>query len=149
VAFWRGVKRRLKSLLAPGVFVAVASFFVWHTIHGERGTLARERRYEEIAAAQLGLEAARAENAAVQRRVNGLRAGFQCRFQNTLPLHITVSRRIAADVNRFITRLHMGSLRIGISVDSHRAHPQALGSGSDAAGNFAPVGNQDFAEHGQ
>ena len=74
VAFWRGVKRRLKSLLAPGVFVAVASFFVWHTIHGERGTLARERRYEEIAAAQLGLEAARAENAAVQRRVNGLRA---------------------------------------------------------------------------
>jgi hypothetical protein len=64
-------------------------------------------------------------------------------------LQITVSRRIAADVNRFITRLHMGSLRIGISVDSHRAHPQALGCGSDAAGNFAPVGNQDFAEHGQ
>jgi len=37
--------------------------------------LARERRHQEIAAAQAALEVARAENAAVQRRVNGLRAG--------------------------------------------------------------------------
>ena len=75
MAFWRGVKRRLKSLVAPTVFVAVAAFFIWHTIHGERGVLARERRHQEIAAAQAALEVARAENAAVQRRVNGLRAG--------------------------------------------------------------------------
>lgn len=74
MAFWRGVKRRLKALVAPAIFLAVAGFFVWHTVHGERGTLARERRVEEIRAASLSLEAARAEQAAVLRRVNGLRA---------------------------------------------------------------------------
>jgi cell division protein FtsB len=74
MSFWRGVKRRLKALVAPTVFLAVGGFFVWHTIHGERGTLARERRIHDIATAQAGLEAARADHAAVQRRVNGLRA---------------------------------------------------------------------------
>jgi cell division protein FtsB len=74
MAFWRGVKRRLKALVAPTVFLAVGGFFVWHTIHGERGTLARERRGHDIAAATATLEAARAEQLAVLRRVNGLRA---------------------------------------------------------------------------
>jgi cell division protein FtsB len=74
VAFWRGVKRRLKTLVVPAIFGAVAGFFIWHTIHGERGTLARERRQQEIMTAQAGLESARIEFAAVQRRVNGLRA---------------------------------------------------------------------------
>jgi len=74
MAFWRGVKRRLKSLLFPTVFVAVSCFFVWHTIHGERGTLARERRVMEIAQAQAQLRATQAEQTAVSRRVSGLRA---------------------------------------------------------------------------
>lgn len=74
MAFWRGVKRRVKAFLAPAIFLAVAGFFVWHTINGERGTLARERRVEDIRAASASQEAARAEQAAVLRRVNGLRA---------------------------------------------------------------------------
>jgi cell division protein FtsB len=74
MAFWRGVKRRLKALLLPAILLAVAGFFVWHTMHGERGTLARERRVEDIRAATTALETARTEQAAVLRRVNGLRA---------------------------------------------------------------------------
>jgi len=74
MGFWRGVKRRLKALLAPAIFLAVAGFFGWHTVHGERGTSARERRVEEIRAASLNLDNARAEQTAVLRRVNGLRA---------------------------------------------------------------------------
>lgn len=73
MAFWRGVKRRLKSLLLPAAFLAVASFFVWHTVHGERGTLARERRVDEIRAASLALQQARTEEVAALRRVAGLR----------------------------------------------------------------------------
>ena len=74
MALWREVKRRLKALLAPALFAAVAAFFVWHTIHGERGTLARERRVEEIRVANAALGQARSDQAAVLRRVNGLRA---------------------------------------------------------------------------
>lgn len=74
MGFWRGVKRRLKALLFPAVFVGVGAFFVWHTIHGERGTLARERRAVEITQARAQLTAAQAEHAAMQRRVSGLRA---------------------------------------------------------------------------
>lgn len=74
MSFWRGVKRRLKALVAPTVFLAVGGFFVWHTIHGERGTLARERRQHEIQTATAALDLARADQAAVLRRVNGLRA---------------------------------------------------------------------------
>ncbi len=74
MAFWRGVKRRLKSLLFPALFVAGSGFFVWHTLHGERGTLARERRVAEIAQARDQLRAAQAEQAALSRRVSGLRA---------------------------------------------------------------------------
>ena len=74
MAFWRGVKRRLKSLLLPALFVAGSGFFIWHTIHGERGTMARERRVVEIAQAQAQAKAAQAEQAAVSRRVAGLRA---------------------------------------------------------------------------
>jgi hypothetical protein len=43
----------------------------------------------------------------------------------------------------------MGGLRIGILINSHRANTQPFGSGGDSAGNFAAVGNQDFAEHAQ
>lgn len=74
MAFWRGVKRRLKALLFPALFVAGSGFFVWHTIHGERGTLARERRVGEITQAQAQLRASQAEQLSVQRRVSGLRA---------------------------------------------------------------------------
>ena len=74
MAFWRGVKRRLKALLFPSLFVAGSGFFLWHTVHGERGTLARERRVGEIAQAQAQLRAAQAEHAALGRRVGGLRA---------------------------------------------------------------------------
>ena len=74
MAFWRGVKRRLKSMLFPALFVAGSGFFMWHTVHGERGTMARERRVGEIAQAQTQLRIAQAEQAAVQRRVSGLRA---------------------------------------------------------------------------
>lgn len=74
MAFWRGVKRRIKAMLIPALFIAVGGFFVWHTIHGERGTLARERRVAEITQARTVLDRAVAEQAAVQRRVSGLRA---------------------------------------------------------------------------
>jgi cell division protein FtsB len=74
MGFWRGLKRRVKAA-APFLFFSVlASYFVWHSIHGERGTLAREQRQEDIQEARRLLAAAQMELSVVQRRVAGLRS---------------------------------------------------------------------------
>ncbi len=73
MAFWRGVKRRAKALLPPLLFLGVAGYFAWHSVHGDRGTLARDARRDEIAGAQQRLQAALQDQRAAQRRVEGLR----------------------------------------------------------------------------
>jgi cell division protein FtsB len=74
MAFWRGAKRRAKAALPPLLFLGVAGYFAWHSVHGERGTEAREARRDAIAGAQQRLEAAQQDLRAAQRRVDGLRA---------------------------------------------------------------------------
>lgn len=72
-ALGRGMKRRLREAALPVLFSAVCGYFIWHSIHGERGYLAREQRLQEIAAARAELARAEAEREAMERRVAGLR----------------------------------------------------------------------------
>ncbi|MBX6374925.1 MAG: septum formation initiator family protein [Acetobacteraceae bacterium] len=72
-ALGRGVKRRAREALLPVLFSAVCGYFLWHSVHGPRGLLAREQRMQEIAAARAELARAEAERDAMERRVAGLR----------------------------------------------------------------------------
>jgi cell division protein FtsB len=68
---WIG--RRLRAAVLPVLFLAFCGFFVWHTMHGERGLIAMEAREQRIAEASAERERAQAELAAMERRVQGLR----------------------------------------------------------------------------
>ncbi|GGG38210.1 hypothetical protein GCM10010964_27440 [Caldovatus sediminis] len=72
-AFGRGMRRRAREALLPVLFGAVCGYFLWHSVHGPRGLLAREQRAQEIAAARAELARAEAERDAMERRVAGLR----------------------------------------------------------------------------
>ncbi|WP_240789949.1 septum formation initiator family protein [Roseomonas sp. HF4] len=67
------MKRLARAMVLPVLFLSVTGYFVWHARHGERGTLAHERRLEQIRHARADLAAAEAERDALERRVAGLR----------------------------------------------------------------------------
>ena len=79
--------------------------------------------------------------------VNGLRAGGQRGVDDALPLQITLTRRVAADVHGLVAGVHVARIGVGVAVDGHRAHAQALRRGSHAAGNLAAVGNEQLLKH--
>ncbi|MBR0682416.1 septum formation initiator protein [Roseomonas eburnea] len=69
----RFIKRFFQAIALPSLFLAVSGYFVWHAMHGERGLIAREQRFADIAAARAELGRAEAEREAMERRVSGLR----------------------------------------------------------------------------
>lgn len=71
---WGRRSRRWMKDAAPPVGLALlCGYFVWHSLHGDSGLLARERRMEEIAAARVTLARVESERDSIERRVNGLR----------------------------------------------------------------------------
>lgn len=81
MSFAAGVKRRMRSAIAPLGFLALCGYFAWHAVHGDYGLQARERRLAEIAQAQAMLARAEAERDALERKVAGLRGGLIDRDQ--------------------------------------------------------------------
>jgi cell division protein FtsB len=73
MSFGRALKRRVRDALLPLGFVLLCGYFAWHAKHGDFGLLARERRVAELAEAHAALDRARAERAALERKVAGLR----------------------------------------------------------------------------
>lgn len=73
MSFVRAVKRRVRDALPPLGFVALCGYFAWHSVHGDFGLLARERRLEDIAAARAVLHRVEHERDAMERRVAALR----------------------------------------------------------------------------
>ena len=69
----RALKRRVRDAVLPLGFIALCGYFAWHSVHGDYGTVARERRQAEIDTAKSVLARAEAERDAMERRVNGLR----------------------------------------------------------------------------
>jgi cell division protein FtsB len=70
----RELKRRARDAVLPLMFMALCGYFVWHSVHGGRGLIARDLRTAEIAAARAELARAEAERDAMERRVAGLRS---------------------------------------------------------------------------
>jgi cell division protein FtsB len=69
----RFVKRILQALALPSLFLALSGYFIWHAMHGDRGTIAREQRMRDIANARVELTRAEEERDRMERRVAGLR----------------------------------------------------------------------------
>ncbi|GGC58401.1 hypothetical protein GCM10011504_40760 [Siccirubricoccus deserti] len=73
MSFGRALKRKAREAVLPLGFIALCGYFAWHSMHGDYGLLARERRLEDLAAARATLARAEAEREAMERRVSGLR----------------------------------------------------------------------------
>jgi len=71
--FFATLSRGLRALMLPVVFIAVGFYFIWHAVHGERGLIAREQRQQQIVDARAELDRARADQQAMERRVQALR----------------------------------------------------------------------------
>jgi cell division protein FtsB len=70
----REIKRRLKALVAPVLFLVVAGYFGWNVVQGNRGLVAYAQRQELLAQARADQAKALAERDGWERRVAGLRS---------------------------------------------------------------------------
>lgn len=73
MSFGRTLKKRVRDVLPPLGFALLCGYFAWHSMHGDFGTEARERRLAEIGQAKEILARVTREREDYERRVNGLR----------------------------------------------------------------------------
>ena len=73
MSFWRAVKRRLKAVLAPAFFLAIAAYFGWSATQGNHGQVANAQRQALLEQVVKDNAAVRARHDALERRVAGLR----------------------------------------------------------------------------
>ncbi|HWL81709.1 MAG TPA: septum formation initiator family protein [Roseomonas sp.] len=70
----RAIKRMVQVLWLPLIFAGLIWHFAWYAVHGPRvGSLAREAKTAEIAAAKITLAEVEAERDSMERKVAGLR----------------------------------------------------------------------------
>ena len=70
----RTIKRMIQVLWLPLVFAGLIWHFAWYAVHGPRvGSLAREAKATEIAAAKVTLAEVETERDTMERKVAGLR----------------------------------------------------------------------------
>ncbi len=72
--FGREIKRRLRAVVAPLIFLSLVGYFGWNAVQGNHGLVAYAQRQELLAQAQADEARAQTERDAWERRVAGLRA---------------------------------------------------------------------------
>ncbi len=70
----RVVKRRLKALLPPLLFLTLTGYFCWNATQGDRGLRSYALRERQLGEVQAELAGAREETGNWERKVAGLRA---------------------------------------------------------------------------
>ena len=80
-------------------------------------------------------------------RVHRLGAGLLASRNDLVGLQITLAAGRRADVHSLVSQHHMASAAVSVGIHRHRADAHFTGRLDDAAGDFAPVGDQDFGEH--
>ena len=80
-------------------------------------------------------------------RMDRLRAGGLGRRDDPVAPQIAVGGRGPAQMHGLIGHLHMARIAVGVGIDRDRRHAQAAAGVDDAAGDLAPVGDQDLVEH--
>ena len=61
---------------------------------------------------------------------------------------IRLGGRRRPDMDGFVRHLDVEGVTVGIGIDGNRLDPEPARGLHDAAGNFAPIGNEKFPEHG-
>jgi cell division protein FtsB len=74
MSFGREVKRRMKAVAAPLIFLSVVAYFGWNVVKGDHGLVAYAQRQALLAQAQADQGKAQAEKEAWELRVSGLRS---------------------------------------------------------------------------
>lgn len=73
MSFRRAVKRQLRAAVLPVLFSGLCAYFIWNAQHGDYGTMAREKKLEDLATARTTLARVEAERDTMERRVGSLR----------------------------------------------------------------------------
>jgi len=68
------IKRRLKAVVAPLIFLSLVGYFGWNSVQGNHGLVAYAQRQALLAQAQAEQAKAQAERDVWERRVAGLRS---------------------------------------------------------------------------
>ena len=68
------VRRGLKAVLLPALFLSLVAYFLWNATQGERGLQAYAQRQEQLKASQDELDRVTLEQTAWEHRVAGLRS---------------------------------------------------------------------------
>ncbi|MBN8901258.1 MAG: septum formation initiator family protein [Rhodospirillales bacterium] len=69
----RAIKRKLRAVAMPAVFLAITGYFGWNATQGNRGLVAYAQREDLLQQVQADQAAALAEKNVWERRVSGLR----------------------------------------------------------------------------
>src|SRR5690349_7941782 len=70
----RDMKRRMKAVVAPLIFLSLVGYFSWNAVQGNRGLVAYAQRQELLTQARGELARATADKEAWERRVAALRS---------------------------------------------------------------------------
>ena len=81
--------------------------------------------------------------------VNCISARFAGSIEDFFNFQIRLCGGRLADMHRLIGHRHMRGITVRIAVDGHGGVAQLACSANDAAGDFATVGDEDFAKHGR
>jgi cell division protein FtsB len=74
MAFGRELKRRVKGVLAPLLFLSLVGYFAWNATKGDHGLLAYAQRQHLLKQAQDELARTQREKLEWERRVSALRS---------------------------------------------------------------------------
>ncbi len=80
-------------------------------------------------------------------RMDRLGAGGLGGGHDPVDPQVAVHGRRRADPERFVGQSCMPGVGIGIGIDRDRGDPQPAGGADHAAGDLAPIGDQDLLEH--
>ena len=80
--------------------------------------------------------------------MNGIRPGALGDFDDFVHPQVTLAGRRGAEQIRLIGVPDMQPIAIHFGVDGDGADPQFAARANDANGDLAPIGNEDFFEHG-
>ncbi|HXT82543.1 MAG TPA: septum formation initiator family protein [Acetobacteraceae bacterium] len=74
MSFARELKRRVRFVIAPVLFLAITGYFGWNATQGDRGLVAYAQRETLLQRVDADEATAKTERDAWERRVSGLRA---------------------------------------------------------------------------
>ncbi len=73
MSFWQVAKRRIKGAIAPVFLLSFAGFFSYSAAQGDHGLVVSAQLRDQLRQVREEYDAAKAENAALEHRVAGLR----------------------------------------------------------------------------